>query len=91
MNKLLSGLWAACVLCVSTPALAQYSAAAGQNAPKLSEVQRSLDAKTGKMVEHTVEREASKDLYGNSQGNQFDLAVDGASTTSGTPRAPAAT
>ena len=78
MNKLLTGLWAACLLLVSAPALAQYSAAAGQNAPRVSEVERRLDDKTGKIVEQVVEREAHKDRYGNSQGNQFDLAVDGA-------------
>lgn len=69
----------ACLLAlIAIPALAQYSQAAGQNAPVVREVERRLDAKTGKMEEHVVEKQANKDRYGNAQGNQFDLAVDGA-------------
>ena len=41
-------------------------------------VERRLDEKSGKTVEEVVEREAPKDRYGNANGNQFDLAVDGA-------------
>jgi hypothetical protein len=78
MHKLLSGLWAACLLLVSTPALAQYSSTAGQNAPMVDAVEQRRDAKTGKLEEVHVQREAHKDRYGNSAGNQFDLAVDGA-------------
>ncbi len=63
---------------IAIPALAQYSQAAGQNAPMVREVERRLDAKTGKMEEHVVQKQAAKDRYGNAQGNQFDLAVDGA-------------
>lgn len=74
MNRILVALLAL----IAIPALAQYSQAAGQNAPVVREVERRLDAKTGKMEDHVVEKAAHKDRYGNAQGNQFDLAVDGA-------------
>ena len=74
MNKLVT-LWAACLVLISAPAFAQYSQAAGQNAPTVREVQRHLDAKTGKMEVRTVDVQATKDRHGNAQGNQFDLAV----------------
>jgi len=86
MNKPLSSLligcrkflWAACLVLLATPALAQYSQSAGSNAPMVRAVERRLDEKSGRMVEQVVEREAPKDRFGNANGNQFDLAVDGA-------------
>jgi hypothetical protein len=78
MNKLVSSLWAACVLLIAAPALAQYSPAAGQNAPTVRSVEQRRDERSGKMVDHVVQKEAAKDGFGNAQGNQFDLAVDGA-------------
>src|SRR5688572_20750345 len=78
MNKFLASLWAACLVLIGTPVLAQYSQAAGQNAPMVESVERRHDEKTGKTVDHVVRKEANKDRYGNAQGNQFDLAVDGA-------------
>lgn len=73
MKKLL-----ACLLLFAAPAFAQYSQAAGQNAPMVRSVEKQLDEKTGKVIDRVVETAATKDRYGNAQGNQFDLAVDGA-------------
>ncbi len=78
MNKLLTSLWAACLVLIGAPAFAQYSQAAGTNAPMVRSVEEQRDEKTGKIVDRIVEKAASKDRYGNAQGNQFDLAVDGA-------------
>jgi len=78
MHKLLTSLWAGCLLFVAAPALAQYSQAAGQNAPMVQTREQHRDEKTGQVVDRVVEKEASKDRHGNAQGNQFDLAVDGA-------------
>lgn len=54
-----------------------YNRAAGQNAPM-----EAVTTEDGKLMKDAkgvqVYREASKDHHGNSQGNQYDLAVDGA-------------
>ncbi len=71
-------LWAACLVLIGMPAFAQYSQSAGRNAPTVQSVEKQVDAKTGKVTERIIETAASKDRYGNAQGNQFDLAVDGA-------------
>jgi hypothetical protein len=78
MSKLLTSLWAACVVLIAAPASAQYSPAAGTNAPMEKSIVRQRDEQTGRTVERIVEKPANKDRYGNAQGNQFDLAVDGA-------------
>ena len=78
MTKLFASLWAACIVVIGTPALAQYSRAAGQNAPTVQSVERRLDEKSGKFFDQVVQKEAAKDRHGNAQGNQFDLAVDNA-------------
>ncbi len=59
-------------------ASAQYTPAAGQNAPR---EKRSVDVrdKTGRVIgQREVEVTPEADRFGNAQGNQFDLAVDGA-------------
>jgi hypothetical protein len=78
MNQLFKPLWAACLLLIGAPALAQYSQAAGQNAPMVRSVEEHRDAKSGEVTKRVVEKAANKDRYGNAEGNQFDLAVDGA-------------
>lgn len=69
-------LWAALLL-AGLPAMAQYSRTAGQNAPSVSVKEQFRDDR-GRLQERTVEKQAPKDGHGNAQGNQFDLAVDGA-------------
>lgn len=67
------------VLGFSTSALAQYGESAGLNsAPPARVVDQVKDEKTGQVV--NVERfvPVRRDSYGNSSGNQHDLAVDGA-------------
>src|SRR5690349_5942080 len=62
----------------AAPARAQYTPSAGQNAPR-ARVQQDVRDQEGRVVGHkTVEVEAPKDHYGNAQGNQHDLAIDGA-------------
>ena len=64
---------------LSPAAHAQYNdRAAGQNAPKAAVSETTVDAVTGKRETHTVYKPAPRDANGNAQGNQFDLARDGA-------------
>src|SRR3954469_1466941 len=67
------------LLLISPVARAQYNQGAGANAPAaVMEDKVVHDAKTGlDRVEH-IRHEAPRDSYGNAQGNQHDLAVDGA-------------
>jgi hypothetical protein len=58
-------------------AAAQYTRAAGQNAPTVTVDVVSKDDR-GREVHHTEERRAPADHYGNAAGSQNDLAVDGA-------------
>jgi hypothetical protein len=66
----------ACLL--SLPALAQYTSSAGQNAPSMEVVREVHDGKGRVVGQQRVRQEAPKDHFGNAQGNQHDLAVDGA-------------
>lgn len=68
-------IFAACLL--SAPAFAQYNGVAGLSAPKVAE-DRVVTTSDGKTKVERVYVEPKKDRYGNAQGNQFDLAVDGA-------------
>lgn len=67
-------------LLAALPALAQYSDFAGQNAPAQVVTESWVDPTSGLVREKKVERplEVSRDGYGNANGNQYDLAVDGA-------------
>lgn len=58
-------------------AMAQYTKAAGQNAPATA-VDVVTKDKNGREVHHTEMRQSPADHYGNAAGNQNDLAVDGA-------------
>jgi hypothetical protein len=59
-------------------AAAQYNKAAGRSAPMAVEEVEVLDEKTGRREKKRVERKPQSDRFGNAQGTQFDLAVDGA-------------
>jgi hypothetical protein len=62
----------------ASAALAQYTPSAGRSAPAVQEKRQVRDESTGTVKEETVQVRPKSDQYGNAQGNQFDLAVDGA-------------
>src|SRR4051812_31111393 len=67
------------LLTLTPVARAQYNDEAGANAPAAVMEERVVhDAKTGKDRVEQVRREAPRDSWGNAQGSQHDLAVDGA-------------
>jgi hypothetical protein len=78
-NSFLKLALAAVTLC-SLSAFAQYSEFAGKNAPATSVTVTERDARTGKETKRVVEQQldVKRDGYGNANGNQYDLAVDGA-------------
>jgi hypothetical protein len=81
-HRLLS-LFAACtafVFAATAYAGSPYTEAAGQNAPAAAVVQKRVVDKDGtaKVVQERVQGPVVKDSYGNAQGNQYDLARDGA-------------
>src|SRR4051812_14491332 len=76
MRPLSAFLVAAALL--STPALAQYNASAGVNAPVVKLQESYRDDKTGETKTRTIVTTPTKDAFGNAKGNQYDLAVDGA-------------
>lgn len=57
-----------------------YNRSAGQNAPAAAVVQKEVKSEDGtvKYIDEVVEGPVKRDTYGNAQGNQYDLAVDGA-------------
>jgi hypothetical protein len=61
----------------ATAAHAQYTRAAGQNAPTVQMRESYQDAE-GRTQYREVERKAPADHFGNAAGSQNDLAVDGA-------------
>jgi hypothetical protein len=67
------------LLCLSLPALAQYTRSAGMNAPAADVVMETrTDPKTGAVRQERVERPVQRDSHGNAASAQHDLAVDGA-------------
>lgn len=62
----------------ASPAFAQYNPSAGKNAPTEQVRQDVLDHDGRVIGTKTIEVAAPKDHYGNAQGNQHDLAIDGA-------------
>ncbi len=73
LRRLLAGL-----LVTALPAFAQYTPAAGENAPAAA-YESHLDRKTGRVVLEKAESSpVPRDGHGNARGNQYDLAVDGA-------------
>jgi len=78
LQRALFALIATATLVAAAPARAQYTGSAGMNAPTAS-VQEAVRDEEGRVVGHrTVEKPVAKDHYGNAQGNQHDLAIDGA-------------
>lgn len=71
-------LLSAFLLLSALPALAQYNALAGMNAPAPTSVRVERKLSNGDTVVELQQREAPRDGYGNAQGNQYDLAMDGA-------------
>jgi len=66
------------VVAFATPAFAQYTESAGQNAPAASmKRMRKVDSE-GQVHFEEVEVAVDRDSFGNAAGNQYDLAVDGA-------------
>ena len=65
-------------LLVPAGVLAQYNKCAAKNVVTESVSETYIDRDTGKEETRTVERAVASDSYGNAQGNQYDLAVDGA-------------
>ncbi len=59
-------------------ASAQYTPAAGASAPREAVTERALDAATGRVQTRTVYKIPARDSHGNANGNQYDLARDGA-------------
>jgi hypothetical protein len=76
--RALAALIAATTLFAAAPAYAQYTPSAGKNAPTVRAEEAVRDDE-GRVVGHRiVEQAAPRDQYGNAQGNQHDLAIDGA-------------
>jgi hypothetical protein len=80
MRKLHVALAAFVVVSVSSAARAQYTPSAGQNAPAAAyrEEKAKDDAQPATIVKSA--EPVAHDVHGNAQGNQYDLAVDGAFT-----------
>lgn len=68
------------VALLSTPGLAgePYTASAGRNAPAPESVERSVRQADGTVKKEIQYVAPKRDSHGNAQGNQYDLAVDGA-------------
>jgi hypothetical protein len=73
----ISPLLTLAIVGLAHPAFAQYTKAAGQNAP-VDAVPMAVRAADGKMHTEIVMRKPTPDKFGNAQGNDHDLAVDGA-------------
>ena len=65
------------VVGLAHPAFAQYTKSAGQNAPVVA-VPREVRALDGTMHTEIRMEKPAPDKFGNAQGNEHDLAVDGA-------------
>ncbi len=57
---------------------AQYNSSAAKNVITEEVQEDYFDKDSGEKKKRTVQREVASDSYGNAQGNQYDLAVDGA-------------
>ncbi|MGC4119565.1 MAG: hypothetical protein QM765_34340 [Myxococcales bacterium] len=79
-TAVLAALAAITALLLSPKAFAQgyYNDAAGVNAPMMKAEKTVVDGRTGERKRVIVEQAPAKDSYGNAQGSQFDLGVDGA-------------
>ena len=61
-----------------TNSYAQYNKCAAQNVPTRSVTESYFDEDAQEERTRVVQKSVAKDSYGNAQGNQYDLAVDGA-------------
>ncbi len=66
------------VIAIATPAFAQYTESAGQNAPAASVKRTKKVAQDGTVHYEETKVPVRRDSFGNANGNQYDLAVDGA-------------
>jgi hypothetical protein len=68
------------VLALAAPGRADnpYNADAGRNAPAAAPVERAVRQADGTVKKEIVYEAPKRDAHGNAQGNQYDLAVDGA-------------
>ncbi len=66
------------LLGLGQPASAQYTKAAGKNKPTMSGERWVRDARSGTMQIEAYEMPVAVDSHGNAQGNDNDLAIDGA-------------
>jgi hypothetical protein len=70
------------VVVVAVPALAgsPYNRGAGSNAPPAAVERKEVKDASGKVkwIDEVVDGPVQRDAYGNAQGSQYDLAVDGA-------------
>ncbi len=83
MRHTFAATLASLTLSLSLSALAggsPYNRSAGQNAPAAAVVQKEVKGDDGvvKYVDEVVAGPVHRDGHGNAQGNQYDLAVDGA-------------
>ncbi|PJB39247.1 MAG: hypothetical protein CO108_17630 [Deltaproteobacteria bacterium CG_4_9_14_3_um_filter_63_12] len=78
MKTSFSFLLSVLLLTLSTNASAQYNKSAGQNAPMEAVEVEKVNDKTGQIEKEMVQRRVQGDSYGNAQGSDYDLAVDGA-------------
>lgn len=76
-KRILSLFTLVAVLLSVQTAFAQYNKAAGENAPMEDRTEQYVD-ESGETRQRRVRVKPDRDKYGNAQGNQFDLAVDGA-------------
>jgi hypothetical protein len=74
---LIAGLALSCSL-ISNGTFAQYNSCAAKNVITEKAEEVYYNPATQSEETRTVEREVAADSYGNAQGNQYDLAVDGA-------------
>jgi hypothetical protein len=84
MKTLKLSLFVGCLLSLTTWSFGQnaqyqkyYNSTAGSNAPQVAERDDRGEVKKNEKGE-IIYKEVAKDAYGNAQGNQYDLAVDGA-------------
>ncbi len=69
-----------CLLATAAHADSPYNKSAGQNAPAAAVERKEVKGEDGKVkwIDEVVAGPVKRDTYGNAQGNQYDLAVDGA-------------
>ncbi|MEX2483169.1 MAG: hypothetical protein WED10_01325 [Brumimicrobium sp.] len=72
------GIGVVTFFCFTSVSFAQYNKCAGQNRIVEEREIEVIDDESGEATIQVVKQEVAKDTYGNPDGNQYDLAVDGA-------------